>query len=391
MGEEHEDGADQDRHRALELGGILDRGAGVERQHRDVGQRHLQFARVGGAVGGVVGLALLGLDHDEVDQDAGDLHLLGRQGAAARHALHLHHDDAALAFGGLRLREHFQEHGLLLHGDVAVLVGRGAAQKADIDLIRLVEEILLAPERDALDQVLGRALALPPAAVAGIDEGVQAGLGQEARPPGRHLAHELREGTLRQGVGLDLVRDREVRNLGRVHKGPGDAAPQKALGGEMLRPLGLAVPQPDRMQLRDAARRPLGQKASFERGEQRLGHGVPAAGAADQERVAGSDHADGFIGGDASQGGPPIKGRHGADLKALRNREVFRAAHRGASAAHVASHRAKECCREEPDAWRSRQWARTRRGGGAASGSPGRCGRTPSWKPRRRPGSGPCG
>jgi hypothetical protein len=73
----------------------------------------------------------------------------------------------------------------------------------------------------------------------------------------------------------------------------------------MLRPLRLAVAEPDRMDGRDVAWRTLGEEAALERGEQRLRHRVTAARPADQQRVAGPDHADGFIGGDASQGRPP--------------------------------------------------------------------------------------
>ena len=54
----------------LERGAAGDHLAGIERQRRDVRQRHAQLAGVGRAVVGLVGLALPGLDHDEVDEDA---------------------------------------------------------------------------------------------------------------------------------------------------------------------------------------------------------------------------------------------------------------------------------------------------------------------------------
>ena len=159
----------------------------------------------------------------------GNLDRFRRQRAPLRHALHLHDDEAAAALRGLRHRQHLAEDRLLLHGDVAVLVRGRAAQEADVDRERLVEQELLAPERHELDEVLGRAPALAAAAVARVDEGVEPGLRQEARPSGRDLARQLRQRALRQRVALDLVRDGKVRDLRRVDEGAADDALQTGL------------------------------------------------------------------------------------------------------------------------------------------------------------------
>ena len=118
-----------------------------ERQRLDVVDRDAQLARIARVVVGRVGLALLAVDDDEVDEDAGDLHVLGGSVPRSRHALDLHDDDAARAARRLRHREHLAEHRLLLHRHVAVLVGRRAAQERDVDRHRLEEQPLLAGER----------------------------------------------------------------------------------------------------------------------------------------------------------------------------------------------------------------------------------------------------
>lgn len=77
---------------------------------------------------------------------------------------------------------------LLLHRDVAALVGGRATDHRHVDRERLVEEVLLTSELDDLNHVLLRARTLLPAAVAGIDEGMETGSGQEPGAAGGHVA-----------------------------------------------------------------------------------------------------------------------------------------------------------------------------------------------------------
>ena len=216
-----------------------------------------------------------------------------------RHALHLHDDKAAAALRGLRHRQHLAEDRLLFHGDVAVLVRGRAAQEAGVDRERLVEQKLLAPERHELDEVLARAPALPAAAVARVDEGVEPGPRQEPRPSGRDLARQLRQRALRQRVALDHVGDGKVRDLRRVDEGAADDALQEAVVSEMAGAEVAAVAEPDRVDRGDAARLAGREEAAFDRGHQRLRHGVAAARAADQDRVAGADETGRLVSRDA--------------------------------------------------------------------------------------------
>jgi hypothetical protein len=132
--------------------------AWIERERLERRQRFAQLAGIGRRIVGAVGLALLGVDHDEVHHHAGDLHLLAGQGAALGQTLDLHDHHAAGTPRRLGHRQHLAVDRLLLHGDVAVLVRRRSAQQRHVDLERLEEEPLLALQRDQLDQVLGRAV-----------------------------------------------------------------------------------------------------------------------------------------------------------------------------------------------------------------------------------------
>src|SRR5437867_7968784 len=107
--------------------------ARAERQRLDVAIRNAQLSGIAWIVVRRVGLPLFSIDDHEVDEDARDLDLLAGQRAAARHALHLHDHDAASAPSRLRHRKHFSQYGLLFHRNVAVLVGRRAAQECNAD------------------------------------------------------------------------------------------------------------------------------------------------------------------------------------------------------------------------------------------------------------------
>ena len=214
---------------------------------------------------GEEGLGLFGIDHDQVDQHAGDLHLLRRQRAAQRHALDLGDHDAAGVARGLRHRDHLAEHRLMLHRDVAVLVGGGAAHQRDVDMEGLEEQIFLAVDRREFDEVFGRPFALPAAAMARIDEGVQADMGGETGTARRHFARQLRQAALRQRIGLDLVGGGHAHDRRRIHQRAGDHALQQAGMGEMADAAVGAVAEADRMHRGQIARLAFGQKALADR------------------------------------------------------------------------------------------------------------------------------
>ena len=211
------------------------------------------------ALGLPAGHGIGGLDH-VVHQDAGDLHVVGVHGAGLGDVLHLDDDDAAAVLGGHGHGQALVEHALVLEGDVAVLVGGGAAEEGHMEGEALVEEVLLPLELHQLHQILGgggiHLAALDP----GIHKGAQAHLRQQAGPSGGDLPPEVDDHALGQAVALDLVLpDQLVEGEGGADVGarpagdetfagltePGDAPAAvlrvRALGAAVLVPAGELV------------------------------------------------------------------------------------------------------------------------------------------------------
>ena len=108
---------------------------------------------------------VLGLGHhDAVDQDPRHRDLLGRQGAGGRQPLDLGDDEPLAGLGRHGDREIVEQERLALHADIAVGVGRGAADDRDVDREGLVEQPLPPADLHHPDEVLGccSALSLPP-------------------------------------------------------------------------------------------------------------------------------------------------------------------------------------------------------------------------------------
>ena len=72
-------------------------------------------------------------DDDTVDEDARNLDLPRVERAALGYSLHLHDDEPAGILHRHGDRQHFEGERFLFHGDVAVGIGGGAANDADID------------------------------------------------------------------------------------------------------------------------------------------------------------------------------------------------------------------------------------------------------------------
>jgi hypothetical protein len=225
---------------------------------------------------------LLGVDDDQIDEHAGNLHLFGRQGGAPGQALDLDHHDAAGTPRRLGHGQHLAEHGLLFHADVAVLVGRGAAQERDVDVEGLVEQPLAAGQGDDVDQIVAGRGALAPTAVARIDEGVQADLGDQPGSPRSHLAHQLRQRALGKVVRLDGVGDGHVGDRRRIDEGSGDDPLQQVAMREMTDPLGGLVAEPHGVETGERPRSSFAQEPIPEGQNQPFGDRVAAPGAADQ-------------------------------------------------------------------------------------------------------------
>ena len=93
----------------------------------------------------------------------------------------------------------------MLEGDVALLVGGGAAQDGDVEREALVEQILLAVELDELAGVLGGLGVHTPALDARVDESTQTDLGDQTGAARRDLAPQVDDDALGKAVALDLA------------------------------------------------------------------------------------------------------------------------------------------------------------------------------------------
>ena len=119
--------------------------------------------------------------------------------------------------------------------------------------------------------------------------------GQQPGPAGRHVAHELRQHALRKRVGLDLVLGGEAHQARRIDQRAGDRALEQALVREVAGAQRRAVADADDADRRQPLRLAFGEEAPLDRGEQRFGHRVPAARAADQDRIAVLDQSRRFV------------------------------------------------------------------------------------------------
>ena len=128
----------------------------------------------------------------------------------------------------IAMREAFERQRLALHRDVAVGIGGRAADHADVDRERPVEQVLLAVERHQRDEVVGGRGVDLAAAEARIDERAEPDARQVSRLARGDVAEQVRDHALRQVVGLDLVADRERLQLGHETPMAADHAPDQA-------------------------------------------------------------------------------------------------------------------------------------------------------------------
>ena len=149
--------------------------------------------------------------------------------------------------------------------EVAGGVGGGGADEGDVDRERLVEQPLLAVELDQPDEILGGGGVDLAAALARVDEGAQADLGEGAGLAGGDVAVEVRDAALRQVVGLDPVLDREPADLGDQPPMAADDALREPVMAQPVQPLLLAVALPRREQQGQVARLAGRDEALLER------------------------------------------------------------------------------------------------------------------------------
>ena len=181
-------------------------------------QRYSQFSthrrRVLGSPG--LGVVLGGGHHDAVDEDPGDLDILGVEHRDIGDALDLHDDESTPIVHRGRDGQGFEEQCFTFHGDVAVGISGRPSQERDVQPLEcLVEEIVLAVDRDQFDEVLRGLVVDLAASVARVDERVHTDAGDEARLARGGVAEQLRDDTLGQVVRLDLVFHGHLAELNR--------------------------------------------------------------------------------------------------------------------------------------------------------------------------------
>ena len=148
-------------------------------------------------------------NHDAIDENSRYLHLSWIQRAALGHAFDLGDDDPAGVVGCHGNGKHFYRQRLALHGDIALGIRGGAADNADVDRKRFVEQVLFAVNGNQLNEIVGSAGVDFAAAVTRIDVGPHADLAEVPGTMCGNIAKQMRNHSLGKVVGLDLVIDRQ--------------------------------------------------------------------------------------------------------------------------------------------------------------------------------------
>ena len=239
-------------------------------------------------------------EHHAVHENPGHLDLPGVETVPVGQALHLRDHQAATVADRHRDRLGLQGEGLTFHREVAVGIGGGGPDDADIDGKGLVEEVLLVVDRQDADEVGGRPGVELSATVAWIDERAETHPGERARLAGRDVAIEMADHALRQVPGLHPVLDGERLQPGNQAPVPADDPCQQALVAEVVEAAFAAVALAGRVDQGEIARMgPVllagrigarAQEAFFERDRDALGE-ADAHEAAGGHGVAVADKA----------------------------------------------------------------------------------------------------
>ena len=270
--------------------------ANGQRQRLDVRDGDLDLPRKGGIVLGVFGLhVIVGLgDHDVVDEVSGDAHEVRVESARRDHRLRLGDHDPAGIVDGLGDGKDLHLQALVLHRQVAHLVGVRAADEPDVDREPAIVQVLLAVQLDERDEVLRGDVVDLGALDARIDEGAQPDFGDDAGPMGGDLAVERRHDALRQVVAFEFVVGGEPAQGGGGGHDPADPPLDQPLVGELAQAFALAArADGGGVDDRQAARALPGQPSLLEGGDDFLvDAGQTEAG--ERDRVAVLDERGGL-------------------------------------------------------------------------------------------------
>ena len=208
-----------------------------------------------------------------------------------------------------RKRQVVQRQRLALHRDVAAQVGGRAANQRHRHREGLVEQPVLAVDRQEPDQVLPRAVVDLATGLARVDEGAHADLGQRSGTVTGNVAKELGQRSERKVVGLDLAFDRHAGELRHQSPVPADGAFDETDMRETVQSLVLAVARRGREQQGQVLRLPGRKEALLQCTDQRIGrtaadepgnrNGIAVAN--DRHCVCGADNLVPHV----SPAGPP--------------------------------------------------------------------------------------
>jgi hypothetical protein len=220
-------------------------------------------------------------------------------------ALDLSQDEAAAGPGGLRDGEHVEQRRLLGAADVAERVHLGAPDHRHVYRHGPVVQVLRAVEFEQADQLVAGGRVGPAAALPGVDEGVQAGTGDEAGPAGADLTQQQADRAGRPDVRLDRVPGGQLHHAG----GPGPVTADDAAGqplvGEGVGTAAVPVADAEGVQHGQVARLPVAQEPVLQRGQQDVRLQDAATGTGDGDGRAVGDPRDRLGGRDAGRTGHP--------------------------------------------------------------------------------------
>ena len=110
-------------------------------------------------------------------------------------------------------------------------------------------------------------------------------LGNHARPAAGHFAGQLRNDSLRQSVGFNLVVAGQIHQGRRIHQSAGDAALEHAGMAETGRPFEFAITNTNCMNQTKSRWRACFQKARLDGFQNGLGHPMTTARSTDENGV----------------------------------------------------------------------------------------------------------
>jgi len=185
----------------------------VEGKSLDSVEGLLDLAGESGLIVETLGLPasiLIGSLNNIVNHDAGNLYILGSDGALLAEVLYLDDNDTAGVLGSCSDSKAFVDEAFVLKSDIAVLISGGTTEESNVYLEALVEQVLFTLEVYQLNQVIGSGFVHLTTLNAGVNEGTETNLGQQTGTTGCDFTPKVNNNALRQAVALQLVLKSEV-------------------------------------------------------------------------------------------------------------------------------------------------------------------------------------